>query len=130
MRATPRAVSSWRKKWSPRTMTSGTPAAAATISNRSGGTKDRSPASTAPEEVVIGEAERVEGGDVVAVHPLLVVRLGRLRLFGAAVAPQVDADGVEGAAGGEAAGDRIEEPGAEPVGMEEHDGPGPGRAAP
>jgi hypothetical protein len=37
---------------------------------------------------------------------------------------------VEGAAGGEAAGDGVEEPGAEAIGMEEHDGPGPGAAAP
>jgi hypothetical protein len=44
--------------------------------------------------------------------------------------PEVDADRAERAGGGEAAGNGIEEPGAEPVGMEQHDRAAAGLPAP
>ncbi len=84
----------------------------------------------AAHDVNVVEAHGAEDGDDVGGHPLVVVRVGRLGLVGAAVAPQIDADRVEGACGGEAAGDGIEEPGAEAVGMEQHERAGIRSTAP
>jgi hypothetical protein len=89
-----------------------------------------SPAEGTADDVDLVEAHRVEDRDDVGGHPLVVIRVGRLGLVGAAMASQVDTDRTVRAGRGETTGDRVEESGAEPVGMEEHDRAGTGDAAP
>jgi hypothetical protein len=82
------------------------------------------------DDVDVGAFEGVEDGDHVSGHAFVAVGLGRFGFVGAAVAPQVDADGPKAAGRRQSAGDRVEEPGAKSVGVKEYEGAGAGRATP
>ncbi len=71
------------------------------------------------DDVDLVESHGVEHGGDVGGHEVVGVGVGRRRLAGAAMAPQIDGQRAELAARRQPAGDRFEQPGAEPVGMQE-----------